>query len=70
MENENIALEDVNVGQDEFDSTLESINKKNEELRKMELIKKEIKELKKLLIKVENKKAKIKKLSEQANIGL
>lgn len=54
--------------QEDFGAILDSINKKSEEMKSIERLKKEIKELEALLAKVEAKKLKIKKLKEQANI--
>ncbi|MDE7235600.1 hypothetical protein LS66_009615 [Helicobacter sp. MIT 03-1614] len=55
---------------DEFSNLLLSIDKKNQEIKIMETIKKEVKELQVLIAKVESKKLKIKKLTESANLSL
>ena len=53
---------------DEFSNLLLSID--NQEIKIMETIKKEVKELQVLIAKVESKKLKIKKLTESANLSL
>ncbi|MGI0405898.1 hypothetical protein ACRE1U_01045 [Helicobacter himalayensis] len=66
MENNTPNLEN----KDEFNNLLLSIDKKNQEIKIMETIKKEVKELQVLIAKVESKKLKIKKLTESANLNL
>lgn len=66
MENNTPNLEN----KDEFSNLLLSIDKKNQEIKIMETIKKEVKELQVLIAKVESKKLKIKKLTESANLSL
>lgn len=65
---ENTELQPTNMAQEDFEAVLDSINKKSEEMKSIERLKKEIKELEALMAKVEAKKIKIKKLKEQANI--
>lgn len=67
---ENTELQPTNMAQEdfEFEAVLDSINKKSKEMKSIERLKKEIKELEALMAKVENKKLKIKKLKEEANI--
>lgn len=65
---ENTEFQPINTTQEDFGAILDSINKKSEEMKSIERLKKEIKELEALMAKVEAKKIKIKKLKEQANL--
>ena len=65
---DNTELQPTNSYTVDFGAILDSINKKSEEMKSIERLKKEIKELEALMAKVESKKLKIRNLKEKANI--